>query len=119
MTTIRVRDVAAWIGVDAGRAHMSKHGRTDWNEDDFAAAIRARDDFNALTAPEIAEHGEKAEFLNSRNAADNAMFADAHAKIEAALYRGLGAAPEPAELRLVNVLERLAPEWVARVKARR
>src|SRR5882672_53260 len=112
MTTIRVRDVAAWAGVVAGRARMQKHGRTAWNEDDFGAAIRERDQFLAMNAPVIAEHGATAEFLNSRDDAENAMFADAHAKIETALYRGLGAAPGPADLRLVNVLERLAPEWV-------
>jgi hypothetical protein len=47
------------------------------------------------------------------------MIADSHAKIEVALYRALSTAPTPPDLYLLNVLERLAPEWVARVKARR
>ena len=89
------------------------------NEDDFNVAIRERDRLLAGNAPVVAAHGTKAEFFNAPDIADNAMVADGHAKIEAALYRALGAAPTSVELRLLNVLERLAPEWVTRVKARR
>jgi len=98
---------------------MQEHGRTAWNEDDFGLAIRERDRFLTMNAPAIAEYGDNAEFFKARDDADNAMVAGAHAKIESSPYRALRAAPTPAELRLLNVLERLAPEWVARVKARR
>ena len=110
------RDIAAWTAVVAGRDHMRDRGGISWNEDDFAAAFKKRDEMLALFRPEI-EIGH--EFLHSRDPRDNAEFADNHAMIESALWRALsGPSPTPSDQRLVGVLERIAPEWVTRVRSR-
>jgi hypothetical protein len=104
MTTIGMRDIAAWSGAVVGDGNMKEDGRTEWNEHDFWVALRERDEFLATTPLDIA---------------DETVVVAGHAKVEAMLDRALGAAPTPAELRLLTALEWLAPEWVARVKGRR